>query len=111
MPNAQAAQNFEPFPHGIGFNKAKGEQDLDLLVATLDLIPSVKVLQIADSLSNHLQEMQQYSSDAQLKAVLDDISPLCFPLLRWTIQSNRTHLSKIPPNKQIAVSNHLILII
>ncbi len=45
--------------------------------------------------------MQNYSSDEALKIYLDEISPLCFPLLRWTIQSNRTQLSFIPPKNQI----------
>jgi hypothetical protein len=50
-----------------------------------------------------LSKLKQYASDDQLKVVLDDISVLCFPLLRWVIQSNRTHISLIPANKQLAV--------
>ena len=34
-----------------------------------------------------------------LKAVLDDINPLCFPLLRWIITSNRAHLTPLPQNQ------------
>lgn len=33
---------------------------------------------------------------------MDEVSPLCFPLLRWVLQSNRTYLSHVPPSKQIA---------
>jgi len=84
----QQKQTFEPFPHNMGFNRKNGDQDIDLLMETLDSIPSVK-------------EMQKCASDEQLKVLLDDISPLCFPLLSWVIKSNRAHLTLIPAEKQI----------
>lgn len=85
-------QSFEPFPYGIGFETDTGEQDIDKLLCVLDLIPPI-------------EEMKKYSSDEQLKFVLDKIDPLCFPLLRWILQSNRTHLSLIPENEQIKEMN------
>lgn len=45
--------------------------------------------------------MKKYPSDEQLKIVLDDISPLCFPLLQWIIKSNRAHMSLLPSDKQV----------
>jgi len=66
----------------------KREQNIELLMETLDLIPSIS-------------EMQKCSSDEVLKITLDDISSLCFPLLRWVIQSNRAHLAFIPVQNQI----------
>jgi hypothetical protein len=35
-------KSFEPFPHNMGFNHKDGSQDIDLLLETLDMIPSVK---------------------------------------------------------------------
>lgn len=90
--NHTPKQSFEPFPYGIGFELENGEQDITSLLRVIDLIPPVK-------------EMAKYSSDEQLKFVLDKIDPLCFPLLRWVIQSNRTHLSFIPEDEQIPEMN------
>jgi hypothetical protein len=88
--NEKVEAQFEPFPNNIGFNFADGSQDIQLLLETLDSIPSIS-------------QMQKYSSDEQLKVVLDDISPLVFPLLSWTIKSNRAHLSLIPLQNQVEV--------
>jgi len=90
-PGAPPIKSFEPFPNEIGFNSDQA-QDIDLLLAVLHKIPGVL-------------EMAQFSSDEQLKVVLDDISPLAFPLLRWVIRSNRAHLSLIPTKKQIKEMN------
>ena len=48
-------------------------------------------------------ELKKYGTDEALKLYLDDISSKCFPLLRWTIQSNRTQLAYIPPAKHLKV--------
>jgi len=45
--------------------------------------------------------MKKYPQTQFLKSILDDIDPLCFPLLRWIISSNRSHLSPIPSQKKI----------
>jgi len=71
------------------FNHKDGSQDVELLVETLQKIPKIS-------------EMQKYSSDDQLKVVLDEISPLMFPLLRWIVRSNRTHLELVPKKHQLS---------
>jgi len=81
-------QQFEPFPHNMGFNHTDGSQDAELLVETIQKIPKIS-------------EMQKYASDDQLKVVLDEISPLAFTLLRWVVRSNRTHLELIPKKRQL----------
>jgi len=48
-----------------------------------------------------LSQLKAYPSDEQLKLVLDEVNALCFPLLRWVVRSNRTHLAYIPPKRQI----------
>jgi len=45
-------------------------------------------------------KLARFSTEAELKEFLDKINPLCFPLLRWIITSNRTHLELLPPHKQ-----------
>ncbi|GBC07264.1 hypothetical protein RclHR1_07340010 [Rhizophagus clarus] len=50
-----------------------------LLNSTIDKLPSVST-------------MVQYAKKKILKAELDKLDPLCFPLLSWIISSNRTHL-------------------
>lgn len=32
---------------------------------------------------------------------MDEINPLCFPLLRWILRSNRSSLALLPPAKQV----------
>eukprot|EP01112_Ceratiomyxa_fruticulosa_P011464 TRINITY_DN3109_c0_g1_i1.p1 TRINITY_DN3109_c0_g1~~TRINITY_DN3109_c0_g1_i1.p1 ORF type:complete len:918 (-),score=250.47 TRINITY_DN3109_c0_g1_i1:134-2887(-) len=81
-------ESFEPFPYSLGFDHNDGTQNVKLLCQTLDLIPAINI-------------MNQFSSDDQLKVFLDDISPLCFPLLRWVLRSSRSHLSRIPEHKQL----------
>jgi hypothetical protein len=89
---AAPKKTFEPFPHNLGFNDRDGSQNVDLLINVLNTIPPISV-------------MKECASDEQLKVILDDIDPLCFPLLKWVIRSNRAHVSYVPKEKQIEVSN------
>ncbi|KAG9297568.1 hypothetical protein G9A89_007643 [Geosiphon pyriformis] len=50
-----------------------------LIQAVINRLPSVSA-------------MVQYAQKKILKAELDKLDPLCFPLLSWIISSNRTHL-------------------
>jgi len=50
--------SFEPYPHNLGFEHEDGSQDIGLLLATLDMIPAVKV-------------MAECATDEQLKITLD----------------------------------------
>jgi hypothetical protein len=61
-----------------------------MLIETIDMIPPLK-------------ELQKYPSEEALKFVLDEKSPLIFPLLSWIIKSNRTHLELLPKEKQFKV--------
>jgi hypothetical protein len=85
---AAPKKTFEPFPHNLGFNDRDGSQNVDLLLNVLNTIPPISV-------------MKECASDEQLKVILDDIDPLCFPLLKWVIRSNRAHVSYVPKEKQI----------
>lgn len=73
---------FEPFPYGLGFDH-NGVQNVQLLVDTVDLIPPVR-------------SMLHFQDDVDLKAFLDAVSPLLFPLLKWVICSNRQSMSLVP---------------
>jgi hypothetical protein len=92
VPLLRRKKTFEPFPHNLGFNDRDGSQNVDLLLNVLNTIPPISV-------------MKECASDEQLKVILDDIDPLCFPLLKWVIRSNRAHVSYVPKEKQIEVSN------
>ena len=46
-----------------------------------------------------MKKLLEYSSSTDLKEYLDTIHPLCFPLLRWIITSNRVHLELVPKEK------------
>jgi len=80
--------------------------------------------QVCDSLPS-IDEMKQYTDEGALKAYLDgiyhaflsilcfktlfstELNPLCYPLLRWILMSNRAHLAPLPKNK---VKNNLLLL-
>jgi len=50
-------------------------------------------------------EMAKYPDSKSLAAYLDSLHPLCFPLLRWIITSNRAHLAKLDKDDMIAEAN------
>ncbi|KAL6068634.1 Poly [ADP-ribose] polymerase 6 [Balamuthia mandrillaris] len=99
---ARRDQFFNPFPSGVEVRLKDGEvlsfchqsggaeqRNWELLQKVLDLFPSVT-------------NMSKYASDnTTLKAALDARHPLLYPLLRWILTSNRSHLKKIPTKKQI----------
>ena len=43
--------------------------------------------------------MKGFTDEMLLKAYLDNMDGLCYPLLRWILMSNRAHLSLLPKNK------------
>ncbi|CAG8455032.1 3095_t:CDS:10 [Ambispora leptoticha] len=58
-----------------------------LLQTVIDRLPSVNV-------------MVEYAKKKTLKAELDQLDLLCFPLLSWIISSNRTHLRLLESNEE-----------
>eukprot|EP00698_Gefionella_okellyi_P012841 TRINITY_DN3488_c0_g1_i1.p1 TRINITY_DN3488_c0_g1~~TRINITY_DN3488_c0_g1_i1.p1 ORF type:complete len:698 (+),score=128.31 TRINITY_DN3488_c0_g1_i1:1408-3501(+) len=94
--------NFDPYPLGVrvdlkafgksgelSFGESKSTKDFAMISKVLDAMPS-------------LDEMRKHAiSPESLKAYLDGIHPLCYPLLRWLISSNRAHMQLLPPGKQI----------
>jgi len=48
-----------------------------------------------------IKEMQQYTEESLLRLYIDELDPLCYPLLRWIMMSNRAHLSLLPKEKHI----------
>ncbi|CAG8567783.1 8671_t:CDS:10 [Paraglomus occultum] len=57
-----------------------------------DETPNYELLKEKINLLPPVNEMVQYAQKNSLKADLDKIDSLCFPLLSWIISSNRTHL-------------------
>jgi len=88
---------FEPYPFGVevdlcgeklNFGNAPNKK-WDVLIEVLKKLPSIK-------------EMTAFgSTQKQLKVRLDQIDPLCYPLLRWIVTSNRCHLKKLESHELI----------
>ncbi|CAG5123778.1 unnamed protein product, partial [Candidula unifasciata] len=84
---------FEPYPtivHPTNADKLAihpGEKDYKYLGEILDKMPTV-------------QEMLKYN-DGELKEILKEKHELCYPLLRWIISSNRSHIVRLPADKQL----------
>ena len=96
--NTTDGKRFSPFPTGVEVNDAAGKlltfmkgsnNNFDLIKDALNALPSVK-------------EMATYTSTQSLKKFLDGKHPMAFPLLRWILTSNRTHLAKLKPDEQIS---------
>jgi len=72
------------------FSKSPTDKDFTLLKQTLEKLPSVP-------------EMSQMGTNQkQLKAGLDKIDTLLYPLLRWIITSNRCHLKKLDEKENVS---------
>lgn len=89
---------FSPFPSGVEVsdrtNKMKtfmngSSNNYQLIGEVLAKLPSVR-------------EMAKAPNTAALRASLDLLHPLAFPLLRWILTSNRTHLAKLKPEETIS---------
>lgn len=65
----------------ITFLNSDGTQNITLLRHVVDMVPSV------DDMLSHLGNLREY---------LDSIHILIYPLLRWMITTNRSHLRALP---------------
>lgn len=89
---------FSPFPTGVEVsdrsNKMKtflngSSNNYQLIGEVLAKLPSVR-------------DMAKLPNTAALRASLDLLHPLAFPLLRWILTSNRTHLAKLKPEETLS---------
>ncbi|XP_042191295.1 protein mono-ADP-ribosyltransferase PARP8 isoform X3 [Callorhinchus milii] len=84
---------FEPYPsvvdpldpRSLAFNPRK--KDYERLVKALDSITSIREMTQAPYL--------------EIKKQMDKQDPLAHPLLQWIISSNRSHIVKLPVNRQL----------
>jgi len=67
-------------------------KNLSAVKRVLDLLPPVA-------------ELAKFTDSKSLASYLDSIDPLCFPLLRWIITSNRAHLAKLEKDDQVTEAN------
>ena len=72
----------EPFPYGIGFETAQGNQNLEALLDTLDVVPPV-------------ERMAQFETDVHLRAMLDELDNRAFALVRWIVRSSRGDIAPL----------------
>lgn len=54
-----------------------------------------RVVEVANKIPA-VEELLRFQTTADLRDFLNTCDPLCFPLLRWIITSNRTHLELLP---------------
>lgn len=71
------------------FITLNGERDNQKVRVVLDLVPSV-------------EKLSQWVDEGKLKDNCDELNPLLYPLLRWILASNRSHLKKLEPHEQIS---------
>lgn len=92
------AERFSPFPSGVEVTDRTSKMktfmngstnNYQLISEVLNKLPSVK-------------DMAQYPNSRVLRSALDAQHPLAFPLLRWILTSNRTHLAKLKPEEHIS---------
>ncbi|XP_041368398.1 protein mono-ADP-ribosyltransferase PARP6-like [Gigantopelta aegis] len=85
---------FDPYPSVVDPSNAQvlalnpKHRDFNKIQSVVDRLPSV-------------EEMMRYSS-SQLKRELDLRHRLAYPLLMWIITSNRSHIVKLPTDRQIS---------
>ncbi|KAL6051672.1 Poly [ADP-ribose] polymerase 6 [Balamuthia mandrillaris] len=96
------ADVFEPFPDAVQSvqkDKYGNEESVrtfrDGATKNFDLVASV-----CEKLPS-IDEMKKFTDEMLLKAYLDNLDDLCYPLLRWIMMSNRAHLSLLPKDKHI----------
>jgi len=67
-------------------------KNLTAIKRVLDLLPAVA-------------DLAKKTDSKSLSSYLDTIDPLCFPLLRWVITSNRAHLAKLEKDEMLQEAN------
>ncbi|XP_076154981.1 protein mono-ADP-ribosyltransferase PARP6 [Alosa pseudoharengus] len=93
LESARKSIIFDPYPSvvdpsdpkSLAFNPKK--RSYDRLQKALDSVMSIR-------------EMTQ-GSYLEIKRQMDKIDPLAHPLLQWIISSNRSHIVKLPPSRQL----------
>jgi hypothetical protein len=97
---------FEPYPEGLEVTtknkdtgketkydlKRKDENDNSKMKDVLDKFPAVA-------------EMKKWCGKGVLREELDKLHPLCWPVLRWLIASNRCYLKKLTEKESIGSMN------
>jgi len=100
-------QGLDPFPSGIQIEKEGTTHSFTCGDAQKN---SAQVLSIAELLPT-VQELVDYSQNGNLKDILNSRSPLAFPLLRWIVSSNRSHLAPLPNHiKEMSTDYQFILV-
>jgi len=66
-----------------------GSKDFEGVLGVLNIMPSVDEMLLAAS------------NERELRKMLEEREPRLYRLLRWILSSNRAHLQKLPPHKQI----------
>jgi len=101
---ANGADVFEPFPTSIQAirrkspNEGGGEEILSFFQNNTKLLNNLE--ETCEKLPS-VADMKKFTDEQKLKEMLDAKDPLCFPLIRWIVMSNRCHISPLPKDKHI----------
>lgn len=96
------AKRFNPLPVGVEVTDPKKSEAMLTFISGKDNFNYTLVKQVLDSLPS-VADMANFSNSAALKKHLDSKNPLAFPLLRWILTSNRTHLAKLKQEEQLTI--------
>lgn len=95
--NTADQKRFAPFPVGIEVTDPKGK----IMTFNSGSNPNISAVRDALAALPSVHEMAQYSNSQELKKFLDSKNVMSYPLLRWILTSNRTHLAKLKPDEHI----------
>jgi len=101
-------RRFNPYP--LGVEAKRKDQDgkettLHLMMETNKAEKNSAAVKRVLGLMPAVSELVKYPDTKSLKAYLDSIDPLLFPLLRWIITSNRAHLAILDEKDRIKEMN------
>jgi poly [ADP-ribose] polymerase 6/8 len=100
-------RRFNPYPLGVEY-KSLDEHGKEVIrhFMTEDGITRnpLQVKAILDKLPS-IKDMSTWTDTRSIKQHLDTTDPLCFPLLRWIITSNRAHLARLKNQEMIKEMN------
>jgi hypothetical protein len=86
------------YPENVSIVDRSSGEELSFMTAGK---PNLQLLQRIISLLPPMDVMMTCPNTTALKALLDNQHPLCYPLLRWIVTSNRSHLRKLNPSEKI----------
>jgi hypothetical protein len=96
--NSTDGKRFSPFPLGVEVTESSGK----ILSFAAKSDPNYALVRDVLAVLPTVREMAGYPNSVELKRFLDTKHLLAFPLLRWILTSNRTHLAKLKSDELLS---------